>query len=216
MNWTYSAANASGQLTPHLDRITAAIDAARKLAAPHLPDISLDVVIQHRPGRVIPGLGHVGFAPTATVIQLTFDTTDADFEANLGAPLTRTVLHELHHIHRWHGPGYGQTLGEALVTEGLAGHFVRQLCDTPPEPWERPIPDHQLRPYLRIARDGWTSGYDHAAWFFGADGHPDHLGYSLGHALVGAFLEDNPADSAASLVHAPASRFETALEALPA
>lgn len=40
--------------------------------------------------------------------------------------LSAVVAHESHHIMRWRGPGYGTTLGEAMVSEGLALKFQRE------------------------------------------------------------------------------------------
>ena len=42
------------------------------------------------------------------------------------------------------GPGYGITLAEALVTEGLADHFVAEAFpDTPPQPWDHALSAEQ-------------------------------------------------------------------------
>nr|WP_274517589.1 DUF2268 domain-containing putative Zn-dependent protease [Pseudomonas sp. GM18] len=46
--------------------------------------------------------------------------------------LHRQIVHEVHHCLRIAGPGYGWTLGEALVSEGLAGQFVRHLLGKRP------------------------------------------------------------------------------------
>ncbi|WP_406721174.1 DUF2268 domain-containing putative Zn-dependent protease [Thioclava litoralis] len=48
--------------------------------------------------------------------------------------LLRVLLHEYHHVLRGDGPGYGRSLEEALVSEGLAQLFVHQVLDVLPAP----------------------------------------------------------------------------------
>ncbi|XBA78214.1 DUF2268 domain-containing putative Zn-dependent protease [Thioclava sp. 'Guangxiensis'] len=123
MTWTIHIANSSGHLDGLVSPIRAAIDRAQARAEAVTETVDLDVVVQAWPGRVIAHLGHAGYAPTADMIQLTFDPANSNCAGNLGEPLERTVVHELHHVLRWRGPGYGRTLGEALVSEGLAGYL---------------------------------------------------------------------------------------------
>ena len=98
-------------------------------------------------------------------------------------------MHSIHCL-RMGGPGYGRTLGEALVSEGLAGHFVARALGSPPEPWERAVDEAAL---LRHRPDAATLGaapYDHAGWFFGLSGHrPRWLGSTLGHRIVGSLVD---------------------------
>lgn len=54
------------------------------------------------------------------------------------------VAHELHHIKRWRGPGYGRTWGESMVSEGLALKFQRET-EHPDFTDERSWPRSDLR-----------------------------------------------------------------------
>ena len=140
------------------------------------------------------------------MIQLTFDPANSNCAQNLGEPLERTIVHELHHALRWRGPGYGRTLGEALVTEGLAGHFAQQLYGGPPEKWETSLDDEALAQAARDAAAAWDDeAYDHAAWFFGTD--PAWRGYALGYALVERHLIAHPNETPATLIHTEAASF---------
>lgn len=86
----------------------------------------LDVVI--KAGKfVIPEKGHLGFCPEVGVVYLTVDPDNPAFYKNEAQSLERMFAHELHHAARWAGPGYGLTLGEVMVSEGLAGHFSLEL-----------------------------------------------------------------------------------------
>lgn len=171
-----------------------------------LPLGDTDVVV--KTGKnVIPELGHMGYAPEPGVIYVTVDPDHPSLRENAGRSIERMLAHELHHSARWDGPGYGNTLGQALVSEGLAGHFEHELFGGRPNPWES-LPSSTLRSYVTKARDEWdNTGYDHEAWFFGSPELPDGLGYSLGHQLVARYLSSHQSASASGLVHAGAEIF---------
>lgn len=206
--WIVHYANAHGQLDGWIERIGRGIAEVRYRAEKVTRPITLDVVVQVWPGQVIDCMGFVGFAPTGTMMQLTLDPENTNFSSNMGEPFERMVAHELHHVMRWRGPGYGRTLGEALVSEGLAGHFCRQLYDSRPEPWESASSEEEIADYSINARQQWSNPcYRHGEWFFGQGDLPNWAGYSLGYALVGSYLKHNAGQSAASLVHESAEKF---------
>lgn len=211
MTWCIHIANASGKFDGLVAPIQTAIEKAQVRAETVTEPIDLDVVVQAWPGSTIAHLGFMGYAPTGDMIQLTFDPHNSNCAQNLGEPLERTIVHELHHALRWRGPGYGRTLGEALVTEGLAGHFAQQLYGNPPERWELGLDFDALKQAARDASAVWDDeGYDHAAWFFGTN--PAWRGYSLGYSLVHQFLIENPDETPAKLIHAEANMFRGGLE----
>ncbi|WP_004580313.1 DUF2268 domain-containing putative Zn-dependent protease [Marinobacter nanhaiticus] len=206
--WVVHYANACGQLDGWTERVSEAISEARYRAEQVLAPISLDVVVQVWPGQVIDCMGFVGYAPTGTMMQLTLDPGNANFDSNMGEPFERMVAHELHHVMRWRGPGYGQTLGEALVSEGLAGHFCRLLYGSAPEPWESALSGNELIDCAMRAKERWSEhAYRHGEWFFGQGPLPRWAGYSLGYALVERHLKQHTGEDAASLVHEPAASF---------
>ncbi|MCZ8279252.1 MAG: DUF2268 domain-containing putative Zn-dependent protease [Acetobacteraceae bacterium] len=101
--------------------------------------------------------------------------------------------------------GYGETLGEALVSEGLAGRFVEQLFGTAPEPWENAMDEATLRAHLPDEALLASSDYNHADWFYCRNGRlPCWLGYTLGYRIVGDWLATAPAPDAATWVGVPA------------
>lgn len=198
--------NARQDLTLVMSETRAATREAVAAAAEHTDLPAFDLVI--RAGdEVMTGWGLGGYAPAPGQIQITLDPDRFDPDLFI-----RTLVHELHHLIRWDGAGYGKTLGEALVSEGLAGHFVLQVLGGKPDPWDAVAPSDGL---ARRALNEWSRlGYDHSEWFFGKGKIRRWSGYGLGHRLIAEYLSQNPEDSAVTLANAPVDRFRTAMRKL--
>src|SRR4051812_12153614 len=166
--WSFSCHEA---LAPWRAQILSEIEATREAVGKLLPAPPLSVEIRHAPGRVIPEIGMVGHCSGATHFSLSFDPANARFVPSLAdGTLRRQVAHEVHHCLRNAGPGYGRSLGEALVSEGLAGQFVNRLYGTPPELWEKAVEPKVAWRFLPDEDALASTFYDHDAWFFGAVG----------------------------------------------
>ena len=186
-------------------QILSEIEATREALAKLVPAPALAVELRHAPGRVMPEIGMVGYAPSAGHFSLTFDSTNPHFAPSLAdGTLRRQVAHEVHHCLRHAGPGYGQSLGEALVSEGLAGQCVNRLYGTPPEPWEKALAPRDAWRFLANDKTLAWPMYDHSAWFFGTGEYPRWLGYTLGYLLAGRWRALNPEASGAQLVNVTA------------
>lgn len=206
MDWRLHWLEAEGALGLWRERITSEVEAAWEAVARVVRMPPLDILVQRLPGAVIPEIGMVGHAYRKGLFALTLDPDNPHFAASLeqGA-LRRQVTHEVHHCLRMAGPGYGRTLGEALVSEGLAGQFTGRLFGNPPEPWECAVDEDIVRAHLPDATALMASGYDHNAWFFGAGRHrPRWLGYTLGYRIVGKWLADAGAVDGDTWVNVPA------------
>jgi uncharacterized protein YjaZ len=203
ITWPDSAA-----LSPWQAIIEHEITVTRKAAARLVRLPSLEVEIKHvPPSKVIPQLGMVGHCYGPEKFTLSFAPESDNFLPALAdGAVRRQVAHELHHCLRNAGPGYGLSLGEALVSEGLAGHFVHRLFGTSPEPWECALPDE-------VALSHWpdkgalaATDYDHAGWFFGSGRrYPLWLGYTLGYVVVGRWLNRTAVIDDRILVNVPAA-----------
>lgn len=204
--WNIHFLNARKALNSVMPEARAAARDAVAAAEDHVSLPRFDLVIRSG-DEVMTGWGIGGCAPAPGQIQITLDPSRF-----APTPFIRTLIHELHHLIRWDGPGYGKSLGEALVSEGLAGHFVLQVLGGPPDPWDAVAPSAGL---LRRASNEWSRrDYDHAEWFFGKGAVRRWSGYGLGHRLIGEHLAQDQTASAASLVCAPADRFRGALRQL--
>lgn len=157
--------------------------------------------------RAIPGWGMGGFTPTGTMIDIAVDPAFPGLAQLLPERLPPLAAHELHHAARWRGPGYGTTLLEAMISEGLADHFAMELLGAPLAPWSDALPAGETARYLALAGPELDGPYNHDRWFFGIDpAIPRWTGYTLGFRLVEDYTARHPA-TAAELVHTPASLF---------
>ncbi|WP_179379242.1 DUF2268 domain-containing putative Zn-dependent protease [Jannaschia marina] len=208
--WTIDSI--SPTVRPHADAIRRAIDATRERVARLTDPCPIRFALKADRTRALPMHGFGGYCGDPDLIRLSFDPANPNMVANLGATLERVIAHEYHHALRAQAPGYGAKLGSALVAEGLAGHFVRQLHGSPPEPWEAALTGEALDPWRQTAFDLFDrTGHGHARWFFGQGDLPNWLGYSLGYDLVGRHFDRHPGETALSLAHAPHMTFRDAL-----
>lgn len=122
-----------------------------------------------------------GYAPSAGLVVIAVEPENPEF-INWRTNLPGTVAHELNHAARWRSVGYGSTLLEALVSEGLATVYESLMTGHTP-PYAKARADFnelwaEAAPLLH------TTGYGHATWFFGEGHLPRWAGYGLGNELV--------------------------------
>jgi hypothetical protein len=168
---------------------------------PHRGRVSIYVALDA--SRSIPETGVGGFTdPSTGTVSIWIDgTPPGGLKAALQTWVPATLAHELHHSSRVRmGPGYGSTLAEALVTEGLADHFVSEAFpETPPQQWDNALSQDRESDVWRKAQSVLEDpdGYDHSAWFFGSGDLPRWSGYTLGYRIVDAYLGDERSASSA-------------------
>lgn len=205
--WNLHFLNARHAVTRHMAEIRAAAKQAVALTGQHAHLPNFDLVVRALPGGGIPDWGVGGHAPSPGIIEVTLNPEQFSDEH-----LIRTLVHEMHHLMRWDGPGCGKSLGAALVSEGLAGHFVLQVLGGKPNSWDA------VRPASGVARQAmneWARlDYDHARWFFGRGDLRKWTGYGLGHKLIAEHLAASPEDDAASLAAMPADTFRPVMRRL--
>jgi uncharacterized protein YjaZ len=170
-----------------------------------------DIVVLYdaNPYHVIPELGIGGYAPSANVVFISVNPSHRKFRASMDEQILRTLAHELHHCMRWRGPGYGRTLFEALITEGLADHFDIEVSGKAPPPWCTALSPEQLSTYRTLAlKQAERMNYNHRAWFYDESKEfPRWTGYSVGFALVSEYLRKFLKQKASKLHATPASEF---------
>lgn len=206
--WTLHLLNARKRLIPVMSQIRATAREAVARVGDHAELPPFDLVVRAGDGPVPDG-GIIARSPGPGVIEVTLAPDRADT-----APLLRVLVREMAHLIRWDGPGYGRSLGEVLVSEGVAGHFVLHILGGPPDACD------SVRPPSGVARQAmneWARrDYDHARWFEGKGDLRKWTGHGLGHRLIAEHLGQNPDVSATSLATAPADPFRQTLRRITA
>jgi uncharacterized protein YjaZ len=177
----------------------------------HLPVCGVDVTFQFNPLAVIPEVGMSGFSPSAHLIQVSLDPDNRNFDAALEIELRATLAHELHHCLRWRGPGYGSSLREALVSEGLARDFETRFRPDRGLPlYHRRLAIQEINHLLQIVTNSQNEpNYNHGEWFFtGSEAKeiPPFAGYDLGLTIARGFIKHSGRDSS-TLCDEPAESF---------
>ena len=198
-----------GLFSAHHEAIRELLETTYQQVSAQIAVDGVTILVSHDPPRTIVDYGVGGFAPSGFLIEITVDATFPGLGAVLPERLPPLAAHELHHAARWRGPGYGSTLLESMISEGLADHFAIELLGTPLQPWSKAFPQHQTEHFLDQARPELDSTtFDFNAWFFGTGGElPRWTGYTLGFRLVEDYQVANPGASAAELAHASAEIF---------
>ena len=181
---------ASGKLEKLEEKIKDAFNGGLEKIQAKIILPSVDVVVDDDAQSTIPETGVGGFAPSAHILYIHLNPEFKDLENNLDFEIKSTLAHELCHCARWAVRGYGSTLLEALVSEGLADNFDIEVNNSSPKPWNTAIQQGELENLKQKAQKEFLyDEYDHKSWFFGSDEIPRWAGYSLGYMIVGEYLK---------------------------
>ncbi|WP_152045904.1 DUF2268 domain-containing putative Zn-dependent protease [Aureimonas psammosilenae] len=172
-----------------IDALVAAVDRTH----------SVDVLIKQSKWGIIPELGLGGSCYEAHLVTIAVAPASENFAASMrNGDFGSTLAHELHHPLRHASTGYGATLGEAIVSEGLADHFATEVTGCKQPMWSNAaglgldVVDQAKQELERV-------DYDHPAWFFGRGSLPRWAGYAIGWELVSAYLARHPTETAGAL-----------------
>ncbi|MHB0953126.1 MAG: DUF2268 domain-containing putative Zn-dependent protease [Allorhizobium sp.] len=168
---------------------------------------AVDVVIQYLPDEAIPELGIGGSCFRRGLVTINLDPEAADFEKHLNLGFfSRTLAHELHHAMRWAACGYGFSLGEALVSEGLADVFSEIVTGLSAPPWSNALIVADWSAIIDQAENELDAhDYDHAAWFFGSGELPRWAGYTIGYHLARLYSRNNQDVARTGMIDVPSS-----------
>ncbi|WP_303729002.1 DUF2268 domain-containing putative Zn-dependent protease [Paracoccus solventivorans] len=203
--WQVHFLNARHALTSVMPEIRAAVAESVALVSAHaeLPDF--DVVVRAEEG--IPDWGVLAHSPAPGVVELALAPSRFD-----SALVVRRMVRALFLILRGDHPGYGRSLGEALVSEGLAGHFVQAVLGGRPDPWDAtPL----TAGVAKRAMTEWAwLDYDRALWFEGRGNIRKWAGYGLAHRLVAEHLARSEGVDVLSLAAVSAEALRPAMRRL--
>lgn len=196
----------------------AVVDRIDEVVFPEFGSHPVDVIIQYLPNETIPELGFGGSCFRRGLVTISLDPGAPEFEAHLARGIFRRMLaHELHHAMRWDACGYGLSLGEAFVSEGLADVFSDTVTGVLVPPWANTSIYRDWAGVLdRAERERDSHDYDHAAWFFGTGELPRWAGYTIGYHLAHLYGQANPEAAARGMIDTSAAAVLTFWGALKA
>lgn len=192
-------ANAGGQLAGLRGRIEAAWSRFVPAVAGDLAATAIDVSFIPAPNDVIPQLGVGGYSPGPNNILVYLDP---QFDGIDEAEILATLLHEAHHCIRWRGPGYGRSLGQAMISEGLACLYEQEHLGRIPIYAAADLKADQV---ARAGQSFDRQDYDRGTWFFGRGDLEFWFGYTLGYRICQQHSAKT-GRSAAQLVDTPAEK----------
>jgi uncharacterized protein YjaZ len=170
---------------------------------------NLSIIVVDDPNLVITEIGIGGFNPSQSEVIISIDENFANFDISIDDELIPLVAHEIHHAKRRRTVGYGDSLIEAIITEGLADHFSMQVVNIDPPMWSVALSEIELEQWIENASSQWDDPYDHGQWFLGTSNEiPRWTGYSIGYKLVADYLNENTDSSPSNLHDEPASSFQ--------
>lgn len=210
MNINLHIFKASTRLEPFIKDLEEIYLDAIKKVGDVLPVRDVDIVFYDNPERTIKEISIGGYTPNAHLIYISLNPQDNNFLTNIRLHLGRQISHELHHALRWQNPGYGKTLLEALISEGLADTFSYEVFPGKLEPWDNALNKDELNKISQLAKKEYNNQkYNHIKWFFGKSSEeiPYWSGYSLGFNLVKEYLIKHPSEKASTLYAAKANEF---------
>jgi hypothetical protein len=173
-----------------------------------LPGPPTIITVTYNPSAVTPQTGADGFTNPGTgrITIWLGQTPQASFRRVMQLWLARTLSHEVDHSVRiLAGPGFGTTLLEYLVSEGISSAFDMSAFPGTPNPWDRAISRteecalwQQAQPLL-----GQSGLYD--AWMFGQSGIPHWTGFTIGYDIVADYRRLHPHKSWSAITAASAA-----------
>ncbi len=208
-----------GSNTICFHRNTACVDSLRPLILDRIrlsvreidefiPFENVEIRVMVFPERTLPTKGMSGAAPNSEQIYILLDPDHPRLTTSLSEEMVATLAHEYHHTSRKRTIEFGSCLFDAIVSEGLAEHFVMEVTGEQP-PWATPVGEESFAYWRSEAEKGWfNADYDYLAWFIGLNSDiPRGTGYELGRRIIGEYLGAHPGERASTLASAPAKQF---------
>ena len=195
MTITFHVLDAMDELPAQFkDDVMGELEAANERIADHIQLGRLDIVVAPE-AWALPAYGFNGYANSPGRITITFNPRSPRLhDPERSDRILGTLAHEMHHVLRMRRGAEPETytLGSRFVSEGLAQCFEEEV-GAPTPFYAVALDDAQLNMMADRARPLLAaSEFNHDDWMFGRRNDPEwprSAGYSLGYALVSAWLE---------------------------
>jgi len=148
------------------------------------------VVIEAQKSFVIPDLGIGGSAIGKSCIEIKIDFSRKDVKEIIAVEVPATIYHELAHLVRESNVGLGDTLQDALISEGVACSVEKAMLPKRKIPYIQKIPNEN-KLWVRTKKNLHKKKYNYAEWFFGSGALPNWTGYRLGYLIVEKYMRAN-------------------------
>ena len=158
--------------------------------------------------QVIPQTGTDGYTdPDTGGITIGFrQTPQASLSTIIQLWLPRTFSHEIDHSVRiLAGPGFGGSLLEQLITEGISSALDIAAFPGTPEPYDRAITRSQECSLWKQAQPLLRQSGLYDQWMFGGGGIPHWTGFTIGYDIVTDYHQRHPDTDWAAITAASAA-----------
>jgi uncharacterized protein YjaZ len=165
----------------------------------------VNITVYTNSNFVVSETGEGGYAASGEWFQIYIDPTRLEDELKkiITNYIPLTIYHELNHVARWNSVGYGSTLPEAIITEGLASVFAVENWKKAKSPWIK-YSQKEIKKLIKIYQNrdkNSDNNYSHDDWFYGAGELPRWIGYKLGFYIVRLVRKNNPEISWKKLIN---------------
>lgn len=145
------------------------------------------VVIESQSFFVIPKLGIGGTAIGKSCIEIRIDFSRKDLAKIIKIELPATIYHELSHIVRENSIGYGSTLLDSFISEGISCYVEKKAMPGKKIPYIQNIKEEK-KFWHRAKKMFAKTKYNYSEWFFGTGKLPNWIGYRFGYLIVERFM----------------------------
>jgi uncharacterized protein YjaZ len=192
-------ANSTVELDKLVDMISKSLSTVIPIVEKELDAAQIDIIFVSAAASAIPEYGIGGSSRGPNHVYVSFDPK-SDKITQEG--LNETLFHEIHHCMRWRNPGYGKTLGETMISEGMACLYEEQHSGKAPIYAKVSLKDDQIVKAKNLIN---SKNYSHYEWFFGSKDIDRWFGYSYGYKLCRDYSVKTK-KSAAELVNISAQK----------
>ena len=171
----------------NVSKITSGFNRAFEVAKNLLGVSGIDVLCIDDHNQVIPETGMSGYTPNRNLIYLYVDSTMALEEDEV----FYTLMHEFSHAMRYDGPGYGDTLFDSMVFEGLGVALEEQVSGGHGSFLSNFIRTKDNQELLdKVVSHFGDRQFDRFYWFIQeSDDLPRWTGYRVGYYIVTEFMK---------------------------
>lgn len=125
-------------------------------------------------------------------IKICFYRKDKNINDIINVDLPLAIHHEFSHVVRANTVGYGETLLDSFIDEGIACFVEQSIMPKRKIPYIQKIDNEQalwLEAKKHLSQK--ISSKLHSDWFFGTGALPNWIGYRLGYLIVRQFMNKN-------------------------